>query len=102
MKLLFCTDCADVFSLPLVEWGSCRCGQVKGRYLPNMHDAETNGNGICIALDNRELHPLIQRLRSSKQEAGYGDYFNDYAFKAWIRPHEGPGNPRSRVVKDKK
>lgn len=99
MKLLFCQHCADVFSLPLVEWGSCRCGHVRGRYLADMHSAETNGNGICIAFDNRDLRPAIDRLEATKFEGSYDSYYEDFAFKAWVRPHEGPGNPRSRIVK---
>lgn len=100
MKLLFCQRCADVFSLPLVEWGSCRCGHVRGRYLADMHSAETNGNGVCIAFHNHYLQQAIDRLEKLPEE--YDCFMTENSFVAWVRPHEGPGNPRSRVVKDKK
>jgi hypothetical protein len=92
-------NCADVFSLPLMEWKSCRCGKVKGRYLADMHSAETNGEGVCIALHNHYLHVAIRRLNAEAFSDDYEDCSEELSFKAWVRPHEGPGNPRSKVVK---
>lgn len=96
MKLLFCDECFDVFKLAM-EVRSCHCGRCRGRYLEDGHHAETNGKGINIALDNRELLPACseQILNPSK---GYSE--KKYHFTAWVRGHDGPSNPRSVVNVD--
>lgn len=93
MKLLLCPYCYDVFKLAY-DVRQCECGRVKGRYLLDGHRAETNGNGINLALDNTQLLPIAghQLDHPSTQ------YMEpEYMFRAWVRGHDGPSNPRSSI-----
>lgn len=86
MKLLFCVECGTMFSLPLGEIGECKCGAVKGRYI-NRTYAETNGKGICVAIDNNVLFYAISSIRDDRT----------FDIRAWVRPHEGEHNPHTTV-----
>lgn len=88
MKLLFCPNCGTMFSLPLREIGQCKCGLVKGRYTDRKY-AETNGEGVCVAIDNNTLFYALNRNKNNKEEA--------YDIRAWIRPHEGEYNPHTTI-----
>jgi hypothetical protein len=81
MKLLFCPDCWDVFKLS-GDIRSCRCGKVVGRYINNLY-AETNGKGVCLAINNYEIPT------SSPNENRY--------IECWARPHEGKLNPHTKI-----
>lgn len=93
MKLMFCDFCFDVFKLDY-DLRSCKCGQVKGKYEEDGHHAVTNGEGRCLAIGNGSL---IAALNGAEQQFKYEDYDT---FLAWVRPHTGPENPRSRVETD--
>ncbi len=98
MKLIFCDTCSDVFKLSL-KLRECECGQCKGRYDLDGEYAVTNGKGHCIAIGNGGLARAI-----------FGNPIFDYTCRhsglkldtilAWVRPHDGPMNPRSRVDPD--
>ena len=108
MKLLFCMTCWDVFKLDL-EPRTCKCGLVTGHYLANEHDAVTNGKGISLAIGNGSLQAAIgSMLADTKYPGGTGEDIDQYTYQrvvgkienAWVRPNEGPRNPRQKVVKD--
>lgn len=95
MKLLMCPECGHIFNLTF-ELRTCDCGQVSGKYVDYVN-AEVNGKGISLAIGNGSLAAAISRMREMK-EGGRNDFINkcrvDYC---WVRPHEGPGNPHTRV-----
>jgi len=98
MKLLLCTYCDDVFKLDREEVRSCKCGRVRGKYKSDGSHAVTNGEGVPIAIGNRKL--LMKAMYLSEEDSGeksYEEYQEEYDIKAWVRPHEGDGNPRSTV-----
>lgn len=96
MKLVFCTECSDIFSLSL-NVRSCRCGRVKGRYLDERH-AEVNGRGFSIAIDNVSLFKAIGRMGALHAQTREG-YEQACQVDCWVRPHDGEGNPHTVVNK---
>jgi hypothetical protein len=101
MKLLFCPHCDDVFKLDKTETRSCKCGRVRGKYKSDGSHAVTNGCGVPVAINNRDLFMAATGL--SEEDSGdmeYEEYQKKYKIKAWLRPHEGKGNPRSIVDED--
>lgn len=96
MKLLYCYDCGDIFNLQRYE-KECRCGMVKGGYI-NSSDAITNGKGVSIAIGNGSFQSALYELYKIGDELNRDDYIKmcrvDYC---WVRPHEGSGNPHSKV-----
>lgn len=102
MKLLYCPDCGHVFSLSF-NLRSCDCGKVVGRYDTNGESAEVNGAGFALAIGNGSLRDAIYRAISmqSKPESNRTDYRDQCRVEyCWIRPHEGDGNPHTRINKD--
>lgn len=103
MKLLFCDVCWDIFKLDTAK-RSCKCGRVVGKYLENEHNAVTNGNGVNIAIGNGSLQNAIFAMKQAvyveSEEVKDKHYFIRAAKmdNVWVRPHEGLGNPRSKVV----
>jgi hypothetical protein len=99
MKLLFCPDCWDVIKLES-EIRKCKCGKCSGKYLENLHNAVTNGEGICLAFNNSSLTSAIVRfaLLRDKREVTQADTCA-FHFSAWVRDHGGPSNPRTIVDK---
>jgi hypothetical protein len=95
VKLLFCSRCFDLFKLDFPV-RSCSCGLVRGRYLPDGHTAEVNGEGLSLAIDNNTLVPFIRRGGPGPAEQ-YEEGMQRNAVTCWVREHEGPGNPRSHV-----
>jgi hypothetical protein len=71
MKLLFCTECSDVFNLVLGKEKSCSCGKTKGKYIDNLN-AEYLGEGIPIGFRNGEF------IKSMIEQHKYGEG-NDFA-----------------------
>lgn len=99
MKLLYCPVCEDLFKLTFRP-RSCQCGIVTGHY-ENTSQAVTNGAGVSVAIGNGSLHLAIGRMlaaeggdRKSFQETG--------SLIAWVRPNEGPGNPHTRIERERK
>lgn len=108
MKLLICDQCHDVFNLSY-ELRRCSCGHTKGKYDTNGSTAVVNGNGYSLAIGNGDLVRVIRALREMEQHNETAD--KDRAFfnspdsptrlrYAWVRPHDGPGNPHTRIDKD--
>jgi hypothetical protein len=80
---------------------SCACGKVKGRYL-NELDAETNGEGHCIGIDNYTLKEATNLLDQAIEQGatikqGLRPMFMIWC---WAMPHEGTANPTTKVNKD--
>lgn len=89
MKLLLCPKCGDLFALRR-ELRACECGEVTGRYLSNVA-AETNGNGISVAIGGGSLEQAVRIMR------GIGEGRQFYPVMCWVRPNEGPSNPHTCV-----
>lgn len=108
MKLLLCPACWDVFKLKTGKLRKCECGRVTGRYLDDGHHAETNGKGISIAIGNGSLEKTMYRMKAVYKELKNNNVeYDKHTFiehcsvpNVWIRPNEGPGNPRQKVVED--
>lgn len=99
MKLIVCDKCSDVFKLSH-EMRTCKCGHCKGRYVNDI-EAETNGNGFALAIDNESLVNAIQNLQAIPSNNHIDNYIDDCRIEyAWVRPHEGLGNPNTKVNKD--
>lgn len=99
MKGVFCPDCHDIV-LFVFDVRSCRCGRCKGLYV-NDQDAVTNGEGFALAIGNGSFDIAVCNLAAAGKDHDR-QYFLDAAriSHAWLRPHEGPGNPHSRVDKE--
>jgi hypothetical protein len=104
MKLMFCDNCQDVFKLATEELRRCKCGRVEGRYLVDGRGAISNGKGFCLAIGNGSIMQGIAEMemlrKDTHDKASRQDYIKHGAVLAWIRPHEGPGNPHMTIVED--
>jgi len=77
VKLLLCTDCADVFKLS-AAMTACDCGRTRGRYLDDGLHAEVFGeHALVIGLDNHGLARAID---------AHFDYYpeDNLSIAAWI------------------
>ena len=95
MKLLFCYVCHDVFKLAVDEIRSCACGKVRGRYINNS-EAEVNGEGYSLAIGNGSLMNALYSIKEGRTELRPVES----EVICWVRPHEGPANPHTKVNKD--
>lgn len=96
MKLLICPLCNDVFNLGY-RVKRCSCGEVSGRYI-TQYDAEVNGKGISLAIGNGSLEQAVRRMYAMKGGEFDRDQYKDEArVICWVRPHEGPGNPHTKI-----
>ncbi len=98
MKLLLCLKCQDIFKLDY-EKRSCKCGEVTGRYVNEM-DAETNGNGISLAIGTGSLERAIRNLKQLGDKEDRRFYIDENSVKCWVRPNEGSGNPNTKVIEE--
>lgn len=100
MKLIFCDSCWDVFKLDY-EMRSCKCCKCKGRYDINGETAVTNGEGHALAIGNGSLQAALYGVAQYEYSSSHHGYDIPLTtFLAWVRPHEGEENPRSRVDRD--
>jgi hypothetical protein len=105
VKLLFCERCEDIFKLGY-KLKTCECGRVKGKYQRNGHNAVVNGKGYSVAMGNGSFLSAIRALENSGNcEADVYPNKDTYIDTcriqyAWIRPHTGPGNPRTIIKED--
>ena len=76
MKLLFCTECSDVFNLSLDKEKSCSCGKTKGKYVDNLN-AEYSGDGIPLGFRNGEF----TRSLLDHHQYGEGNNFTAFAIR---------------------
>lgn len=60
MKLLFCKDCSDVFSINSKQEKFCDCGKVGGKYTNN-RDAYYIGDPILIGFHNPTFILSLQK-----------------------------------------
>jgi hypothetical protein len=104
MKLLFCEKCWDVFKLD-DDLRQCKCGLVKGKYINDV-DAVVNGAGYSIAIGNGSLLSALNMLAFIEKEFDAVDHDRDVFIDkcsitfSWVRPHEGPGNPHTKIDKE--
>ena len=91
MKLLCCMECTSIFNLSR-KLKTCDCGKVKGHYLKNGWDAVTNGKGVCLAIGNGSFLSASREVLQGVKEKSH--------FLAWVRPHTGLTNPRTKVDPD--
>jgi hypothetical protein len=106
MKLLFCEYCQDMFKLGSGQLRSCECGCVKGRYI-NDREAEVSPEAVSIAISNVALEQAIEDMRWHQiltgDQAGHDDYRRAHQGRiedVWVRPNSGPGNPRTRLLRE--
>lgn len=106
MKLLYCTNCDDVFKLKLDEMRYCECKKVFGRYINNV-EAEVSEDAISLAIGNGSLMLSISEMMHTRKvtndQAPRGQYYIKGSGKieyAWVRPNEGVGNPHCKVIKN--
>ncbi len=97
MKWLFCEMCGSGFTLGY-ELKSCDCGSAKGKYI-NQSEAVTNGKGVCVAIGNGSFFNAMDRVNATKpNEYNREEYQHIGKIEyAWVRPHEGSGNPHCTV-----
>ena len=97
MKLLFCEKCEDLFKLDIGKLRTCSCGRVKGKYVNNS-EAVVNGKGYSIAIGNGALLGAAHHLNKLDTK-GTRNYFieNNSIMYCWVRPHEGNGNPHTKI-----
>ena len=95
MKLIFCDKCWDVFKLDYNE-RTCKCGKCSGRYINNS-EAVVNGEGYSFAIGNGSLVDAIRKLIINSESKNRNDYIYDNKVICWVRPHEGSGNPHTKI-----
>lgn len=101
-----CPRCGDVFQLRIQKMRKCECGFVKGRYLNNS-EAEVSKDAISIAIGNGSIAlsiALMEHLkRTTNNLAERGEYILKSGIEyAWVRPNEGPGNPHTKIINEKR
>ena len=101
MKLLFCDKCSDMFKLGR-KLKQCECGHCKGMYTDEI-EAVVNGNGYSVAIGNGSFINAIRVMEEMSSDPGSNlhgrnDWLIDASIEyAWVRPHDGPGNPHTTV-----
>ncbi len=81
MKLLYCPECADLFSLSAQE-RHCSCGRSGGRYLDDLH-AEVSGAAVPIGIDNLSFDAALRRQWLADRDR---EQIEGSIFSAWIMP----------------
>ena len=101
MKLLFCSNCNDIFNLNHKE-KRCGCGKVSGKYIDNIN-AVTNGKGYSLAIGNGSFDIALNSsilYTKGKEKINREFYLDNCKFTAWCRPNEGSGNPHMKVEEE--
>lgn len=99
VKLMFCPACFDVFKLVIAQPRSCICGAVRGQLVD--HDfARTNNRGVSMVIGNGSLVQSIAKLNKLKQDKDNKFYQRETPVLCWVRPHTGPGNPRTNIEQE--
>jgi hypothetical protein len=103
MKLIYCEKCKDLVKLTRHEIRKCRCGHVRGKYRADGGRAVVSPSAISVVIGNPQLRDAIRRLRTISKETPKADkaaYKERAAIElTYVRPNEGPGNPRTKVKK---
>ena len=74
MKLLFCKNCADIFSISTQKVKTCSCGQTKGKYLDQLNAVYTGRFAIPMGISNPSFIKAIKRFNHD----GGGDNFTAF------------------------
>lgn len=85
-----------MFKLVVFEPRSCRCGYVRG-HLQDNSLAWVNGKGLSLCIDNRSLVESGNKLPKLGQNESPEYYAEQVPLECYVRPHAGPGNPRSKI-----
>lgn len=99
MKVLFCWECGSLFSLTIRKEKTCDCGKVKGMYVNN-RQAITNGKGLALGMGTGSIQTAIMQIACADKDMDRRYYLDNFKVITWARPHTGPGNPNTEVVKD--
>ena len=99
MKFIYCPICDDVFKLVVAQPRSCICGSARGQ-LEDHSLARTNGKGISVVIGNGSLAQAITKMQNIKQDGSNEFYVEQTPVICWVRPHAGPGNPRTRIEQE--
>lgn len=82
MKLLFCPECTDIFSLSTKGEKRCSCGKTSGRYINNL-DAVYEG-GLPIGISNPDFISAIKI--SNFNNSNNPNRPRGKTFEAWVCP----------------
>lgn len=99
MKLMYCPECQDVFKIVIYQQRACRCGSVRGQLL-DADLAKINGRGVSMAIGGGSLAQAVTRLHGLSQKQDLEYYVKHCQVKCWVRPHGGPGNPRTKIEQE--
>ena len=90
-----------MFTLPYMEFKECSCGKVVGGYLNNS-EAVVNGEGASVAIGHGAFGKALNKVRIAENEdvkLKREDYIHIGMIPhAWVRPHDGPGNPHTHIL----
>lgn len=75
MKLLYCTECKDVFRM-FFEERSCFCGKTKGNYIDNLN-AVFSGPAIPLGFHNTFFYNALE----NQPESGWGKTFEAFVIQ---------------------
>lgn len=75
MKLLYCKDCGDVFSMRYEE-RACICGKSKGKYLDNLN-AEFSGPALPLGFHNSSFSHALK----NQPEKNWGKDFTAFVIE---------------------
>lgn len=73
MKLLFCTNCNDLFSLDL-SLKKCSCGETKGKYKDHVNAVYWGIYAVPVGMSN---HSFFEAIRK-QTESGDGIEFKSF------------------------
>ena len=62
MKLLFCKNCTDIFSISTTKTKSCSCGKTKGKYLDNINAVYTGQFAVPMGISNPSFISALKRF----------------------------------------
>lgn len=89
MKLLYCPECHDVFSLSDKKWKMCSCGKASGRYMDGLNAAYSGG--IPLGFNNFSFIPAL----SGQPKQGMGRRFEAFVIPkvcpTMVNTESGPG-----------
>lgn len=58
MKLLYCTNCGDIFNLNLKE-KKCSCGKTKGKYNDNLNAIYDGEHAVPLGIGNSSFNQAL-------------------------------------------
>jgi hypothetical protein len=76
MKLIFCTECHDLFRM-LTHERTCECGKSGGTYLEDGLHVEYWGPAVPLGFDNMSFARAVQ----NQPETGWGERFEAFVIE---------------------